>query len=227
MKLAWTLKYAVAAGLALMPAAAWADAVSISYLTHWAPETVALLETAAAEYTETHPDATITVRAVPFGDLLTTLRSSGGGAGGATIAGIYDAWLPDLGATSWSLRCRTRLPPRPRPIGRQARVGGDIGGTLYGIPNEIDVYALNYNKRCSRKPASPPRQDMGRVLGCRGEADRQVKGQQGFGLINSWAAGVLHPFSSLLVSNGGELVVDGKPALDSAGRRRLSNSTRS
>ena len=34
-------------------------------------------------------------------------------------------------------------------------------------------------------------------------------------MINSWAAGVVHPFSSLLVSNGGDLVVDGKPALDS------------
>ena len=34
-------------------------------------------------------------------------------------------------------------------------------------------------------------------------------------MINSWAAGVVHPFASLLVSNGGDLVVDGKPALDS------------
>lgn len=40
-------------------------------------------------------------------------------------------------------------------------------------------------------------------------------GQQGFGMINSWAAGVVHPFASLLVSNGGELVAGGKPALDS------------
>ena len=40
-------------------------------------------------------------------------------------------------------------------------------------------------------------------------------GQQGFGMINSWAAGVVHPFASLLASNGGDLVVDGKPALDS------------
>jgi multiple sugar transport system substrate-binding protein len=39
--------------------------------------------------------------------------------------------------------------------------------------------------------------------------------QQGLGLINSWPAGVVHPFASLLVSNGGDLVVDGKPALDS------------
>ena len=41
-------------------------------------------------------------------------------------------------------------------------------------------------------------------------------------MINSWAAGVVHPFASLLVSNGGELVNDGKPALDrQAGRRNL------
>src|SRR5215218_10899048 len=94
MKLAWTLKYAVAAGLSLIPAAAWAEAVTISYLTHWSPETVALLETAAKEYAKTNPDVTVTVRAVPFGDLLTTLRS--GGTDGATIAGIYDLWLPEL-----------------------------------------------------------------------------------------------------------------------------------
>jgi len=34
-------------------------------------------------------------------------------------------------------------------------------------------------------------------------------------MINSWAAGVVHPFGSLLASNGGDLVADGKPALDS------------
>ena len=39
-------------------------------------------------------------------------------------------------------------------------------------------------------------------------------------MINSWAAGVVHPFASLLVSNGGELVADGKPALDSKQARR-------
>ena len=34
----------------------------------------------------------------------------------------------------------------------------------------------------------------------------KAKGQQGFGLNNSWTAGVIHPFASLLASNGGELV---------------------
>jgi multiple sugar transport system substrate-binding protein len=78
MKLAWTIKCALAAGVMALPTAAWAEPVNISYLTHWAPETVALLENAAKEYAKTNPDVAVTVRAVPFGDLLTTLRSQGG-----------------------------------------------------------------------------------------------------------------------------------------------------
>src|SRR5690606_11169901 len=80
----------------LLSSTALVNAAEISFLTHWGPDTTAKLEAAAAAYSEAHPDTTVTVRAVPFGDLLTTLRSSGGGADGATIAGIYDAWLPDL-----------------------------------------------------------------------------------------------------------------------------------
>src|SRR5690606_16632453 len=81
---------------ALLSGTALVQAADVSFLTPWAPDTVARLEAAAAAYSASHPDTKITVRAVPFGDLLTTLRTSGGGADGATIAGIYDAWLPDL-----------------------------------------------------------------------------------------------------------------------------------
>ena len=217
MKLAWRLKYAVAAGLALMPAAAWAEAVNISYLTHWSPETVALLETAAKEYAKTNPDVTITVRAVPFGDLLTTLRSQGGGAEGATIAGIYDLWLPEL--------VRDKLvSPAPDAVAGEVKgawpagivSAASVGGTLYGIPNEIDVYALNYNKAMFQEAgiAGPPK-TWAEFKDAAAKLTKKDAGQQGFGMINSWAAGVVHPFASLLASNGGELVTDGKPALDS------------
>ena len=64
----------VATVLSALPGAVLAEPVNISYLTHWSPETVALLETAAKEpIAKTNPDVTVTVRAVPFGDLLTTL----------------------------------------------------------------------------------------------------------------------------------------------------------
>ena len=205
------------AGALMMTTSVAAQAADISFLTHWGPDTVALLDAAIDKYEADNPGDTITVRAVPFGDLLTTLRTSGGGAGGATIAGIYDAWLPDL--------VRDQM-VSPAPEAVAADTAGNwpagvvsaasSGGTLYGIPNEIDVYALNYNKRLFEEAGitEPPR-TWDEFLAAAEKLTDKSKGQQGFGLINSWAAGVLHPFASLLVSNGGDLIVDGKPVLDS------------
>jgi len=217
MTMAWTSKIALAAGIAILPASAWAETINISYLTHWSPETVDLLEAAAKDYSKDHPDVAVTVRAVPFGDLLTTLRSQGGSADGPTIGGIYDLWLPEL--------ARDKLvAPAPEAVASEVRQAWPAGvvsaasvdGTLYGIPNEIDVYALNYNKDLFKEAgieAAPRTWDELREAAAK--LTRKDAGQQGFGMINSWAAGVVHPFASLLVSNGGDLVKDGKPALDS------------
>ncbi|MDB5537958.1 MAG: transporter substrate-binding protein [Devosia sp.] len=201
----------------LVSGTALTQAAEISFLTHWSPDTVAMLDAAIAKYGETHKDDTITVRAVPFGDLLTTLRTSGGGAGGATIAGIYDAWLPDLAKDKL-------VAPVPAEMATAVTANwpagvvsaATAGGSLYGIPNEIDVYALNYNKRLfAAAGITEPPKTWEEFLADAEKLTDKSKGQQGFGLINSWAAGVLHPFASLLVSNGGDLVVDGKPVLDS------------
>lgn len=210
------LKLALAAAVAL-PASAFAEPLNISYLTHWSPETVALLEAAAASYSEANPDVTITVQAVPFGDLLTTIRSQGGGAGGPTIASIYDLWLPELardGLVEKAPEAVSGDVSAAWPAGIAA--AASVDGAVYGIPNEINVYALNYNKALFEEAgiAEPPAtwdalKEAAAAITASGE------GRQGFGMINSWAAGVVHPFSSLLVSNGGDLVVDGKPALDS------------
>jgi multiple sugar transport system substrate-binding protein len=201
----------------LLSSTALVQAADVSFLTHWAPDTVAKLEAAAATYTQAHPDTKITVRAVPFGDLLTTLRTSGGGAGGATIAGIYDAWLPDLAKDQLVAAVPDAIAADTKANWPAGVIGAaSIGGVLYGIPNEIDVYALNYNKKLFAEAgiAEAPK-TWDEFLAAAEKLTDKSKGQQGFGLINSWAAGVLHPFSSLLVSNGGDLVVDGKPVLDS------------
>jgi ABC-type glycerol-3-phosphate transport system substrate-binding protein len=91
------------------------------------------------------------------------------------------------------------------------------GGVLYGFPNEIDLYALNYNKKLFEAAGikEPPKTWDEFTAAAKALTDK-AKGQQGFGMINSWTAGVIHPFASLLASNGGELVgADGKPQLDS------------
>lgn len=217
MSLAWISKLALAAGLLASPTIGWAQSVNISYLTHWSPETVALLDAAAKDYAKSNPDVTVTVRAVPFGDLLTTLRSQGGSSDGPTIGGIYDLWLPEL--------ARDKLvAPAPDAVAGDVKSAwpagvvsaASVGATLYGIPNEIDVYALNYNKELFKRAgitAAP--KTWSELKDAAQKLTRKDAGQQGFGMINSWAAGVVHPFASLLVSNGGELVKDGKPMLDS------------
>ncbi|TYB83517.1 ABC transporter substrate-binding protein [Maritimibacter fusiformis] len=194
-----------------------AQSVEVSYLTHWSPETVALLEAAAEKYQETHPDVSISVRAVPFGDLLTTIRSSAG-ASAPTISGIYDLWLPELVRDDL-------VAPAPDGVASEVRAAwpdgiaaaAQVGGTLYGIPNEVNVYALNYNKALFAEAgidAAPATWEE--FTAAAAALTDAGAGRQGFGLINSWSAGVVHPFASLLVSNGGALITDGKPTLDSA-----------
>jgi multiple sugar transport system substrate-binding protein len=208
----------VATVLSALPGAVLAEPVNISYLTHWSPETVALLETAAKTYQASNPDVTVTVRAVPFGDLLTTLRSQGGGSEGPTISGIYDLWLPELARDKLVAPAPTEVVSEVTAAWPAGVVSAaSVGGTLYGIPNEIDVYALNYNKELFKQAgiAAAPT-TWAEFKETATKLTKKDAGQQGFGMINSWAAGVVHPFASLLVSNGGELVKDGKPTLDSA-----------
>jgi multiple sugar transport system substrate-binding protein len=206
---------AAAAATALSPVAANAQELQLTYLTHWAPDTVTLLEDAASAYSADHPNVSVSVRAVPFGDLLTTIRS--GGTDGPTIASIYDLWLPALVKDGL-------VAPAPDGVASDVSdnwpagiaAAASVGGQVYGIPNEINVYALNYNKKLFEEAgiAAPPA-TWDELKDTAAKLTDESAGRQGFGMINSWAAGVVHPFSSLLVSNGGQLIEDGVPKLDS------------
>ena len=208
---------AALAAIALSPFAAHAEKVNLTFLTHWSPESVAMLEKAAGDYAKAHADVAVSIRAVPFGDLLTTLRATGGGSSGPTMASIYNAWLPDLARDKV-------ISPIPQAMGTEVKAdwpagvvgASSTGGALYGFPNEIDLYALNYNKKLFEAAgiAAPPANWDELVADAKKLTDK-AKGLQGFGMINSWTAGVIHPFASLLASNGGELIADGKPQLDS------------
>src|SRR5260221_3774999 len=185
--------------LALGSVPSFAEPVTISFLTHWPPETVARLEAAAAAYKKDHPDVTVEVRAVPFGDLLTTLRSQGGQAGGPTIAGIYVLWLPELVRDKLVAEAPAANSDEVKANWPQSVIdAASVAGKVYGYPNEIDLYALNYNKRLIAEAgiAAPPK-TWDEILA---DAVKLTKpgAQQGFGLINSWAAGVVHLFGSFL-----------------------------
>jgi multiple sugar transport system substrate-binding protein len=196
------------------------EPVTISYLTHWGPETVDLLEDAAAAYSEEHPNVTVEFQAVPFGDLLTTIRAQAGGGDAPTIAGIYDLWLPEL------VRDEIVV-PAPEAVATEvsgnwlagAVTAATVDDAVYGVPTEFTLYALNYNTRLFEEAGIDGPPATWDELIATAEAltvrDGDTITRQGFGLINSWPAGVVHPFASLLASNGGALIgEDGLPALN-------------
>ena len=207
-------------GTAAAPTGGGGEQVEISFLTHWAPDQVAKLESVVDAYEQEHPNVSIEVRAVPFADLLTTLRSQAGSDNGPTMAGIYDLWLPELvrdGVVAEAPEAQAAEIQSEWPANLAA--AASVDGKVYGFPNEVDLYALNYNKKLfeeagiSEPPATWDELVADAEKLTKRDGDRIT--QQGFGLISSWAAGTVHPWTSLLYSNGGELIDEaGRPALD-------------
>jgi multiple sugar transport system substrate-binding protein len=198
-----------------------AQKVNLTYLTHWPPDTVNRLKAAISDYQKDHPDVNITVRVVPFGNLLSTLRAQASSPNGPTIAGIYMLWLPQLvkagvadpAPTSYASDIAANW-----PAGVVDSVS--VNDNTYGYPNEIDLYALNYNKRLFGEAdiAGPPTTWDELIADAKKLTKRDSSGnitQQGFGLINSWAAGVVHPWLSLVYSDGGKMLNGTKAQLTS------------
>ena len=203
-----------------VPATAQDAPVTISYLTHWGPDQVAQLEAAAAAFSAADPGVAVEIRAVPFGDLLTTIKTQAASPGGPTISGIYNLWLPELVRDGVAA---------PAPEAFAADIGANwpasavngaaVDGVTYGYPNEINTYALNYNTRLFAEAgiAGPPTtwDELIEAAQALTVKDGDLIVQQGFGLINSWPAGVVHPFYSLVASNGGDIVDGTTPTMDS------------
>ncbi len=208
--------------LAAVMGMAGAQKVNLTYLTHWPPDTVAKLQTAIDQYQADHPDVTVTVRAVPFGNLLSTLRSQATSPSGPTIAGIYMLWLPELVQNGIADQAPADIVGDVQSNWPDGVVGSvSVGGGVYGYPNEIDLYALNYNKRLFQEAGidGPPATWDELVADAKALTKRDASGnivQQGFGLINSWPAGVVHPWLSLVYSDGGQLLDGTTPQLTSA-----------
>ena len=189
------------------------DKQTVTFLTHWSPDQVKMLEDAASAYEKTHDTVDIQIRAVPFANLLSTLRTQGASPNGPTIASIYDLWLPEL------VRDGLAAPAPDRNASDvasnwPANLVEDVtkNGKRYGYPNEVDLYALNYNKKLFADAGitSPPATWAELESAA---AKLSKPGQQGFGVITSWPAGVVHPFLSMAASNGGQLLSGTTPQL--------------
>ncbi|WP_069804338.1 ABC transporter substrate-binding protein [Thermogemmatispora onikobensis] len=196
--------------------------VTITYLTHWSGPQVDQLNQAISTYEKLHPEVTVQVRTVPFGNLLTTITTQGSSASGPTIMGIYNLWLPQLVQDGLVAQAPTTFVQDIQRAYPQNVVSAvQVDGKTYGYPNEVDLYALNYNQALFREAgiANPPATWDELVSDAVKLTKRDSSGkilQQGFGVIISWNSGVVHPWLSLVDSDGGQLLsADHKPLLTS------------
>ncbi|GAA3763447.1 hypothetical protein GCM10022240_14770 [Microbacterium kribbense] len=191
----------------------------LTFLTHWGPDQVKLLEAAGTAFTTANPDITIKVQAVPFGNLLSTLRTQGSSPDGPTIAGVYDAWMPELARDKLAAVAPDDVAASVKSNWPQGVVtAATQEGKIHGIPNEVDLYQLNYNKAVFKDAgiADPPK-TWDEVLSAAKAITATGQGRQGIGFITNWNSGAVHPFLSLLASDGGTFLNDagGKAQLDS------------
>jgi len=182
--------------------------VTIRYLTHWGPAQVKQLEAVAATFHRQDPKITVQFQTVPFANLLSTVQTQGASPGGPTISGVYDLWLPQLIQSGEAAKAPADVAAMVHKDW-PANLAADVSqaGVTYGIPNEVDLYALNYNKQLFAQAgiASPPT-TWSQLTADAAKLTDKAKGQQGFGVITNWAAGVDHPFLSLAASNGGSFL---------------------
>ncbi len=189
-----------------------------SYLTHWSGPQIDQLNQAIAAYNKIEPNVTINVRNVPFGNLLTTINTQGGSANGPTIMGIYNLWMPQLVQDNLLASAPdTYAQDISQAYASSINSAVQVNGKTYGYPNEVDLYALNYNKALFQQAGivNPPK-TWDELLSDAKKLTRYDSAgkitQQGFGIINSWNSGVVHPWLSLVNSDGGQLLSsDHKP----------------
>ncbi|HEU5348689.1 MAG TPA: extracellular solute-binding protein [Ktedonobacterales bacterium] len=204
--------------------------VTITYLTHWSGPQIDQLNKAISDYNKIEPNVAIQVRNVPFGNLLTTITTQAGSSSGPTIMGIYDLWMPQLVqngvlATAPDAYAQDIQSAFPKSV----TSGVSVDSKIYGYPNEIDLYALNYNKALfqeagiSAAPTTWAELESDAQMLTKRDSSGKIT-QQGFGIITSWNSGVVHPWLSLVNSNGGELLsADHKPQLTSTAAQQTAD----
>lgn len=183
------------------------DAVSITYLTHWGPEQTMQLEAAAKSFSADNPGIEVKVQSVPFDQLLSTLATQGSGPDGPTITNIYTAWLPQLASDGI-------IGAAPADVASDVTgnfaegfsAAASYDGEVYGVPNEVALYQLNYNTALfdAAKLSEPPADWDALEESATALKESGVKNPVGF--ITSWGNGVVHPFLSFLASNGGSFL---------------------
>jgi multiple sugar transport system substrate-binding protein len=164
------------------------------------------------EYTTLHPGIEIEIMQIPYGEYPGKIKA------------LYDAGVaPDIYQvySSWGvlLAREGALDKLPADIKQDvienyiSTAGVTINGEMYGIPTEINDYALVYNRALFRKAGinSPPTTWNELVADAIATTKKDSNGtivQYGFGFLKGQDWGVVDQFLSLLYTNSGKFLSD-------------------
>lgn len=166
-------------------------------------------------YEQLHPNIEIVKQATPFEDYLKKIQIDAASGRTADLYHVYSLWGVDL--------ARSGLIDRPPEYVQQdvrdnyvpvAVDGATIDGMIWGIPTEVDNYALVYNKRLLAEAgyAEPPKTWSELVEMAKKLTKVDARGnitQYGYTFLTGWESAVVHPYLALLYSNGGEFLSPG------------------
>ncbi len=198
--------------LGARPAGA-ADKVKLTLLTHWGTkEQKDPMDKIIAEYTKANPDVTIDHQTVTFDQLLNRITTGQLGGAAPDIYHFYNLWMPDFIGSNLLATPPADVTGNIKSAYSEGTVGGaSYKGTTWGYPTEVDLYQLIYNKKLFQAAGvekAPETWDelkaAAEKLTVKDSAGKVT--QAGFMLLPSWDSGVVHPFTSLLWSNGGQYV---------------------
>lgn len=195
--------------------------VKLVLLTHWGEESLLkAFQAKLDEYMKLNPNVTIEYQTVTFDQLLSKILTAHAAGATPDVLHFYNLWLPEFVKGGM-----LDEPPADVVADIQANYSKSsieavsYQGKIWGYPTEINTYLLIYNKKMLQEAGynKPPETwDQLKEMACKlTQVDSAGKvTRAGIVLITGWDSGVVHPFISLLWSNGGEyLSPDGKKAL--------------
>jgi multiple sugar transport system substrate-binding protein len=197
------------------------EPVKLVVLTHWGEESVLKpMQARFDEYMKLHPNVQIEYQTVTFDQLLTKITTARAAGISPDIYHFYNLWMPDFVKGGM-----LATPPDEVIADIKANYGPGsieavtVNGQIWGYPTEINTYQLIYNEKILQEAgfSKPPETwDELKQMAC-AMAQTDASGtvtRAGYLVIPGWDSGVVHPFLSLLWSNGGEyLSADGTKAL--------------
>ena len=190
------------------------DAVPIRILTHWGEESFLAGQEALYGACEAATGTDVELETVAFNDLLTKIIANQTAGTNTDIIHAYNLWLPDFARSGL-------LSAPPQEIVDEISANTSEGvvkgvtsvGQVWGWPTEVNTYLLIYNKRLLEEAgySEPPAtwDELKEIAAAISQTDDTgAVTQIGYGIITGWDSGVVHPWATLLQSNGGQYLSD-------------------